>query len=160
MDAQKFKSWFSKILPSLEPISVVVDNASYHNRQLEPSPTTAWRKDNIINCLSQKKIPFDDKMLIVKLLNIARKHIPESKKYVVDEMVREKNIIVHRLPPYHCELNPIELIRAQIKNQEARENLTFTMDKVKGLLDIAIKNVTEKLHQSHDKRRQNGGSRH
>lgn len=143
MDAQKFESWFSNILPNLEPNSVVVmDNASYHSRQLEPSPTTAWRKANIINWLSQKNIPFDDTMLKVQLLNIARKHIPQLKKYVVDEMAREKNIIVHRLPPYHCELNPIELIWAQIKNQVARENLTFKMDEVKGLLAAAIENVT------------------
>ncbi|XP_074028603.1 uncharacterized protein isoform X1 [Leptinotarsa decemlineata] len=140
---EMFESWFSQILPSLEPNSVVVmDNASYHSRQLEQSPTTDWPKADIINWLSQKNLTFDDNMLKVQLLNIARKHIPLLMKYVVDEMARERNIIVHRLPPYHCELNPTELIWAQIKNQVAREDLTSETDKIKGLLATAIENVT------------------
>lgn len=143
MDAEKFESWFSKILPSLEPNSVVVmDNASYHSRRLEPSPTTAWRKGDIINWLSQRNIPFDDSMLKVQLLTIARAQIPQFKRYAVDELARECNITVHRLPPYHCELNPIELIWAQIKNQVAKQNVTFKMDEVKRLLATAIGDVT------------------
>ncbi|XP_072377978.1 uncharacterized protein [Diabrotica undecimpunctata] len=81
-------------------------------------------------------------MLKVQLLNLARIHIPVFKKYAVDEMARANNIIVHRLPPYHCELNPTKLIWAQIKNQVARENLSFQMEEVKCLLATAIQNVT------------------
>ncbi|XP_072390810.1 uncharacterized protein [Diabrotica undecimpunctata] len=81
-------------------------------------------------------------MLKVQLLNLERIHIPVFKKYAVDEMAGANNIIVHRLPPYHCELNPIELLWAQIKNQGSRENLSFKIKEVKCFLATAIQNVT------------------
>ena len=36
-------------------------------------------------------------------------------KYTVDEMVKAAGHEVLRLPPYHCELNPIELAWSQVK---------------------------------------------
>nr|CAH7743014.1 unnamed protein product [Callosobruchus chinensis] len=36
-------------------------------------------------------------------------------------MAREKGFTVLRMPPYHCELNPIELVWAQVKNEVAQE---------------------------------------
>ena len=36
-------------------------------------------------------------------------------KYVVDEMTKTAGHEVVRLPPYHCELNPIELALSQVK---------------------------------------------
>ena len=40
-------------------------------------------------------------------------------KYVVDELALKRGITVLRLPPYHCELNPIELVWAQVKGEVA-----------------------------------------
>lgn len=143
MDAQRFEEWFSQIVLKLEPGSVVImDNAPYHSRRLEALPTTAWRKAKIIDWLSQKNIPHDPQMLKVQLLNIARQHKSRYIKYAVDEMARENNITVHRLPPYHCELNPIELIWAQVKNNVAKKNSTFKMSEVKKLLLEALQDVT------------------
>lgn len=36
-----------------------------------------------------------------------------NKVYTVDEIGKITNVTVPRLPPYHCELNPIELIWTQ-----------------------------------------------
>ena len=47
-----------------------------------------------------------------------------------------------RLPPYHCELNPIEMIWSQIKGHVARENRTFKVNDVKELLIQGIQNVS------------------
>lgn len=49
---------------------------------------------------------------------------------------------VLRLPPYHCELNPIELEWADVKGYVARNNTTFKMVDVKKLLQEALKNIT------------------
>ena len=38
-----------------------------------------------------------------------------SPKYAVDEMAKAAGHEVVRLPPYHCELNPIELAWLQVK---------------------------------------------
>lgn len=142
MDAERFEKWFSNILPQIEPGSVVVmDNAPYHSRRVEQLPTSAWRKGRISEWLSGKNIPFDNTMLKIELLNIARLHKNQYIKYAVDEMASERGVIVLRLPPYHCELNPIELIWGQIKNEVARKNTTFKLDEVKVLLNDAIGNV-------------------
>ncbi|KAJ8977249.1 hypothetical protein NQ317_007426 [Molorchus minor] len=53
-----------------------------------------------------------------------------------------KAVTILRLPPYHCELNPIELIWAQIKTDVARNNRTFKLGDVKLLLNDAISCVT------------------
>ncbi len=49
-------------------------------------------------------------------------------------------VAVLRLPIGHCELNPIELIWAQVKRKIAVENRKFT---VKGVEELAKKAITE-----------------
>lgn len=63
------------------------------------------------------------------------------KQKVVDEMAANKNVIVLRLPPYHCELNPIELIWAQLKSYVGRNNKTFKMAEVKELLKEGLSKI-------------------
>lgn len=49
-------------------------------------------------------------MLIVELLHFARSNKVHHVKYVVDETAKAHKVEVIRLRPYHCHLNPIELI--------------------------------------------------
>jgi hypothetical protein len=49
-------------------------------------------------------------------------HKPIYNKHVVDLLSEEKNMMVLRLPPYHCELNPTELVWAFIKNDAANNS--------------------------------------
>ena len=63
-------------------------------------------------------------------------------KYVIDEMANEQGHVVLRLPPYHCEFNPIELIWAQIKGEVARNNTTFKMKDLHPLFQQAVGNVS------------------
>lgn len=119
-----------------------MDNAPYHSRRLEQQPTTAWRKGQIIDWLRSKGIDHTDQMLKIELLNIARQHKSEHIKYVVDEMAQQYNVEVLRLPPYHCEFNPIELIWAQVKGEVSRRNTTFKLGDVKNLFNAAIQNVS------------------
>ena len=46
-------------------------------------------------------------------------------------MAKKHGIILLRLPPYHCELNPIKLIWAQIKGYLARNNTAFKIKDVR-----------------------------
>ena len=58
----------------------------------------------------------------------------EREKYsskVVDEIaMRTGHTVYIRLPPYHCELNPIELAWAAEKNFVAKENSKMELDSV------------------------------
>lgn len=143
MDGKSFEKWFENILPKLDNNCVVVlDNAPYHFRKLEKIPTTASRKTAIQDWLRSKSIQFEETLLKVELLAIVNEHRKKYDKYVIDEMAKAQNKIVLRLPPYHCELNPIELIWAEIKNFVAEHNTTFKFADMKTIFHNAIATVT------------------
>ncbi|XP_072383841.1 uncharacterized protein [Diabrotica undecimpunctata] len=115
MDGRSFEEWFQKTLLTLEDKSVIVlDNAPYHSRKVERVPTTASKKAEIIDWLRSKNISFEDSLLKVQLLAIVKEHKKRYDQYIVDEMAKRQNKIVLRLPPYHCELNPIELVEPKM----------------------------------------------
>jgi len=47
--------------------------------------------------------------------------IPREKKYKLDSVALQMGHEVVRLPPYHCQYNPIELIWAQVKGEVAKK---------------------------------------
>lgn len=144
MNANIFEEWFEKVLPTLEKECVVVlDNASYHSRKIEKVPTTATRKGDIQSWLQEKNISFQKDMVKDELLHLVKVHKENFNKYAIDELAKTYNRTVLRLPPYHCELNPIELIWAQVKGEIARKNTTFKLKEVKELLDTSLNNVTK-----------------
>ena len=51
INSEHFMEWFTQqLLPNIPPTSVIVlDNATYHNKQKDKPPTTAKRKDDIKN---------------------------------------------------------------------------------------------------------------
>jgi len=49
---------------------------------------------------------------------------------------------VVRLPPYHCQYNPIELIWAQVKGDVAKKNVSFKIADVEKLVNEALDGVT------------------
>lgn len=143
MNAKVFEEWFRKLLQLLPDNAVIVmDNASYHSRKLEKIPTTSSKKKDMQEWLLSKNIEFDVDMVRSELLQLIHLHKEQYNLYVTDEMARSNNKIVMRLPPYHCELNRIELIWAQIKITVASKNCTFKLVEVKKLLLEAVENVT------------------
>ncbi|XP_022161573.1 uncharacterized protein LOC111027488 [Myzus persicae] len=108
MNGDSFRDWMEGVLPRLKDNCVIVmDNAPYHSVKKEKCPTTQWRKSDIIDWLTSKGEVIDNSMIIPELLKVVKQLKPLYSTYVIDEM--EQNKVVLRLPPYHCELNPIEL---------------------------------------------------
>lgn len=62
-------------------------------------------------------------------------------KYAIDEMVKSHNRTILRLPPYHCELNPIEMAWSSVKHHVNISNTTIKLDDVKNLLLEGIERV-------------------
>ena len=62
-----------------------------------------------------------------------QKHRDEKISKVVENIAKKYGHEVLRLPPYHCELNAIELIWADEKNFVARENEELTIESVENL---------------------------
>lgn len=142
MTATKFEEWFKKqLLPNIPPKSVIVmDNASYHSVQLEKMPTKSWLKNDIKEWLIKKGEQPGDELYKNQLYNLTKKY-NTGKKYVIDTIAKDAGHRVVRLPPYHCQYNPIELIWAQVKRNIAEKN-NYKMADLKLLVKQSLEGVT------------------
>ncbi|XP_066950811.1 uncharacterized protein [Macrobrachium rosenbergii] len=144
MNSKMFEEWLKyQLLPNIPPSSILVlDNASYHSVRIDKPPTMADKKDVMKEWLKNKGANPSDNLNkcvlleMVKSLSYGIRH-----DYVIDRMARDNGHQVVRLPPYHCEYNPIELIWAQVKTYVAKRN-NFKMADLKPLVKEAIQSVT------------------
>ena len=90
--------------------------------------------------LTDHKIQFDASMLRPQLLALAKQNKPDP-TYVIDDVVREHGHEVLRLPPYHPDLNPIELIWSQVKNLIASRNLTYRLADLVNIANISFDEI-------------------
>lgn len=112
MNSQTYESWFqNQLLPNLQPNTIVVlDNASYHSAKKELLPRRGWRKKDIQDWLDTKNIQWGNDMIISELLQLVDPLRDQYEAKKIDEMAKTAGHEVLRTPPYHCELNPIELV--------------------------------------------------
>ncbi|MCP4704228.1 MAG: hypothetical protein GY865_06435 [candidate division Zixibacteria bacterium] len=64
-------------------------------------------------------------------------------EFLIDSIARKHGHSILRTPPYHPELQPIEICQAIVKNHVAQNN-NFTMKKVRILPDEGFEKVTSK----------------
>jgi transposase len=143
MNAEMFQKWFQeKLLMNIPNNSLIIlDNAPYHNTlSVSSAPTSTCSKERIRNWLAMNKMPFCDDSLKAELVEALKKLAPEP-TYAIDEMARVHGHEVVRTPPYHPELQPIEICWGVVKNEVAR-NCKFTMKELEVQLDLAWKKVT------------------
>lgn len=135
MNCQTFEEWVTnQFFPNISARSVIImDNASYHSRQLKRIPTSNSRKADMMEWLDKNSVSYPDRALKRELYEIIRR-CRATPVYAVDELARVAGHDVLRLPPYHCELNPIELAWAQVKGHVKENNKTFTLAEVKRLV--------------------------
>ncbi|CAI6374522.1 unnamed protein product [Macrosiphum euphorbiae] len=146
MNGDTFRDWFEGVLPRLKDNAVIVmDNAPYHSVKLEKIPTTAWKKADIIGWLQSKGEVFPNNMIIPELLDIVKRIKPIYSKYAIDELALQHNKTVLRLPPYHCELNPIEIAWSIVKRHVKTNNKSFKLFDVKNLLVEGIDKVDAEM---------------
>ena len=133
------------LMPNIQPNSLIaMDNAPYHSRRLEPVPTMSLRKQAMQDWLTSHRIYFPECALKQELYNLIR--LSNFKvKYAVDEMARAAGHEVVHLPPYHCELNPIELAWSQVKWDIKDNNCLFMLSAVKDLTHEGFQKVDSSL---------------
>ena len=142
MNSEHFMEWFTQqLLPNIPNSSVIVlDNATYHNRQKDKAPTTANRKDDIKQWLDR----YDDKDINKTLLETVKQHRP-TPIYLTDEAAHRQGHTVLRLPVAHCELNPIELAWASVKSYVAKHNTKFSLKDIEQLTADGFTHTTTAL---------------
>lgn len=135
MNFENFSKWLQQnLLPNLPPESVIVlDNAAYHNVRSNKIPTMAANKREMVSWLLKNQIPFDSNMLKVELYHIIKTHKEAIIKFKINEIIEAAGHHVLRLPPYHPDLNPIEMIWGTIKSAVASRNTTGKLNDVQNL---------------------------
>ena len=81
MNSEHFMEWFTEqLLPNIPHNSVIViDNATYHNKQKDKPPTTANRKHEIQQWLDAHNIQYNDKDIkktLLEKVQHVRQHRP------------------------------------------------------------------------------------
>ncbi|KAL4104342.1 hypothetical protein QTP88_019643 [Uroleucon formosanum] len=128
-----------------EPSFVVMDNGSYHSVLAEEYPRANARKADIQKWLEKKSISYSPVETLCELHEKVKMAIPREKKYKLDSVALQMGHEVVRLPPYHCQYNPIELIWAQVKGEVAKKNSTFKMADVEVLVNNALDEITKEV---------------
>ena len=75
------------------------------------------------------------------LLKKVKEHRPKP-LYLTDEAANKQGHSILRLPVAHCELNPIELAWASVKNYIARRNTRYTLQEIERLTPDAFAHTT------------------
>lgn len=146
IDGDIFFDWMKTVVPLMKEKSVLVmDNASYHSVETEPCPNMSWKKEDMENWLEDKGETLDKPIIKVRLMEMVRRGKPVYVKTVIDEYVKSKDMVVLRLPPYHCELNAIELAWSSIKNHVKMNNTTFKIEDVEKLLREGVERCTPEM---------------
>ena len=143
MTASIFKKWFTEqLLPNIPKKSfIIMDNAPYHNILTETSaPTKNSSKARIYSWLESNGITCSPDCLKSELIEALNK-FAIAPTYEVDEIAKERGHEVLRTPPYHPELQPIEICWGVVKNEVGR-HCDFTMQNLVSQLDLAFSKVT------------------
>ncbi|XP_045167719.2 uncharacterized protein LOC123531006 [Mercenaria mercenaria] len=143
MNSENIQKLLTKqLIPNLLANSVVViDNAPYHNVQENRCPSQSTLKAEVKNWLRRNNIRFDDNMLKPELLESCKRNKP-AHKFVVDNILKNHGHDCIRLPPYHADLNAIELIWDNLKRQIAVHNFKFNLKEVSSLVEEAFGQIT------------------
>jgi transposase len=135
MNRENYVRWLEdKLIPNIPPNTVlVIDNAPYHNIQSDKAPTSNSKKVEMQLWLDRKRIAYSEGMLKPQLYKLIKQAKGNHKNFLIDEILQRHGHSVLRLPPYHPDLNPIELIWAEVKNHVARHNISSNFKDVEKL---------------------------
>ncbi|XP_039754386.1 uncharacterized protein LOC120629507 [Pararge aegeria] len=131
MNYENYEKWLrTQLLPNLPPNSVVVvDNASYHNKQWDLAPTSNSKKADMQAWLTDKGIQYEESLLKPQLYNLIKANKKRFTTFSIDRILAEQGHQVLRLPPYHPDLNPIEMAWSDIKQYVGSKNVKWSVTK-------------------------------
>nr|CAH7768318.1 unnamed protein product [Callosobruchus chinensis] len=94
--------------------------------------------------LRQRNIPFSEEMLKAELYSLIKIYKPRYKTYEIDKIMTEAGHSVLRIPPYHPDLNPMELVWAALKQYVAERNVDFNFKHVGKYCDEFFRHFRKK----------------
>jgi len=121
MNHANYKKWLQeKLIPNLESkLVIIVNNASYHNVQLNQHPTSNARKGEIMSWVDKHDVWYSSDMTKAELHDLIKMDKMQCETFEINCLLAEHEHTVIRLPPYHPDLNPIEKIWGIMKTRIA-----------------------------------------
>ena len=116
---------------------------------MEKAPSMKMRKNGVIEFMKNHNIipePIPTKLVLLGLIREA--NVP--KQYIIDNIAKPSGCSVLRLPPYHCMLDPTEMVWSQIKQHCQRQNIyTNEPSKVLDLMrEVCSTKISPKIWES------------
>lgn len=151
LNFENYEKWIrTQLLPNLPPKSVlVIDNASYHNKVYDSAPNSNSKKCDMHAWLSDKGISFTTEMLKPELYQLIKSNKIRFQRFIIDDILAEHGHEVLRLPSYHPDLNPIEMVWLSIKSYISSKNIQWNIGRVielvKEKIDVMGPNDWKKL---------------
>ncbi|KAJ4436098.1 hypothetical protein ANN_18725 [Periplaneta americana] len=134
-----------QLIPNLPPQSVIVlDNAPYHSIQIDKPLTPYSVKQDMLLWLHKKGVECNEGMRKTELYALIQPLKPKEKIFKIDNIVADYRHTVLRLPPYMCDLNPLELAWSKMKRfiRECNVTADLSLEKLHATTIDAIQNVT------------------
>lgn len=92
--------------------------------------------------LRQRECDYDPRSTKPVLYEIIKGVKDKFRTYEIDTIAAQHGHTILLLPPYHCDLNPIDLIWGQIKNDVAKYNTEIKINNTETLFKAAVEKVT------------------
>ncbi|KAG9408508.1 hypothetical protein AC1031_022126 [Aphanomyces cochlioides] len=124
-NSEYFLGWFKKLIVDLESLGVqnaliAMDNAKYHKSLPPGTPKFSMKKNELQVCCIENGIPYDDSDIKSRLWSRLAPVVAATKTAVVTIAEAAGHEIVFT-PPHHSDLQPIELVWANVKGQVGRQ---------------------------------------
>ncbi|CAG4974205.1 unnamed protein product [Colias eurytheme] len=142
MNTENFSKWLKeKLIPNIPPNCIIVmDNAPYHSKEEDRTPNMGSKKEEMIKWLQANNIEFTVHNTKPELYLLIKNHkVP--KKYIMDKLAEHGHEVV-RLPPYNCDLNPIEYIWNLVKQRVSDKNVEQLESRIETITLEALQSIT------------------
>lgn len=143
-----FRKWCTEMLiPNLPAKSVIIiDSASCQNSEENEIPTKTSTKGEMIDWLAKRNMKAFPTMRKDELFQLIESHNPKTIVSKTGELIQEYGYEILKLPPYMCELNPIEAAWTKIKDivKEHKIHSDLSIEKIRKIIEMSIQKITNK----------------
>lgn len=151
-NGKNFVAWFrDSLLPNLQqPSLIMMDNAKYHLVYGDDVPKPSkMKKEECLTYLQSKQVVIPENASAVELKALVKKYVQENVLIECERLAKEKGHEVLLTPPYHSDLQPIELLWAMVKGTVGRQyNNETTLELVHQRLMAEFDRVLTSGHDS------------
>jgi len=126
-DSEYYIEYMGVLLNALDDAGVkntyiLMDNASYHKTYPEGIPKGNMTKAKFVEAAEKFGFKADPAQSRIEIWQQFRRFRDEHIPYQIQQMARDRGHEIVYTPPYHCEIQPIERVWAQVKNKCARQH--------------------------------------